>query len=482
MDKIKAFLFKNTSTRQTLAKNSFWLLIGDVFGRLLKLAIVVVATRELGVEGWGIFSYGLAFVGLFFLLGDFGINTFITKEMSKDTENKHKYLATAIIIRLSFLLVFFLAAILAGPHLGKIELGFSMILVLATFSIFESIREFAMSINRSQQRMEVEGFSKILINLSITVIGIILLSQSAEPFSIAMAYMIGSILATIYILWAIRGELKNIKWKFSRENFKIIYNFSWPIVIMSFFGLLFSLDTIMLGQMKSATEVGLYTTGQRIISLSSMIPGLLAASLLPIFSKYEQNSKRAGAIFEKIMTALLAFGIPIVVGGIFFSRDIIALMFGPEFLAGTLVLQILMISILASFPNIILTNLIFSKNLQKTFIFVTTFGVLLDIGLNFWLIPIYGAVGAAASTVLAELIIVGANWRKMKKFVPFSVIPKLGKVVLATVIMTLGILLLNAIGIHFVIVIILAIIIYVLALHLLKEPIFKEILSLRKAE
>jgi O-antigen/teichoic acid export membrane protein len=157
-------------------------------------------------------------------------------------------------------------------------------------------------------------------------------------------------------------------------------------------------------------------------------------------------------------------------------------MFGPEFLAGTLVLQILMISILASFPNIILTNLIFSKNLQKTFIFVTTFGVLLDIGLNFWLIPIYGAVGAAASTVLAELIIVGANWRKMKKFVPFSVIPKLGKVVLATVIMTLGILLLNAIGIHFVIVIILAIIIYVLALHLLKEPIFKEILSLRKAE
>jgi C-terminal processing protease CtpA/Prc len=62
-----------------------------------------------------------------------------------------------------------------------------------------------------------------------------LLSQSAEPFSIAMAYMIGSILATIYILWAIRGELKNIKWKFSRENFKIIYNFSWPIVIMSFF-------------------------------------------------------------------------------------------------------------------------------------------------------------------------------------------------------------------------------------------------------
>ncbi len=482
MEKLKAFLFKNTSTKQTVAKNSIWLLVGDILGRLLKLAIVVVATRELGVEGWGIFSYGLAFVGLFFLLGDFGINTFITKEMSRDEEGKHKYLATAIVIRLSFLLIFFLAAILAGPHLGKIELGFSMILVLATFSIFESIREFAMSINRSRQRMEIEGFSKILINLSITVIGILLLSQSAEPFSVAMAYMLGSIIATIYILWSIRKEFKGLKWKFSKENFKVIYNFSWPIVIMGFFGVLFSLDTIMLGQMKSATEVGLYTTGQRVITLSSMIPGLIAVSILPIFSKYENDPIRAGAIFEKIMRVLLAFGIPIAVGGIFFSYDIIALMFGPEFLAGTLTLQILMVSILASFPNIILTNLIFSKSLQKTFIFVTIFGVLLDIGLNFWLIPIYGAAGAAASTVLAELIIMGANWRKMKKFVPFSVVSKLGRVILATIIMTLGIVALNAIGIHFILVIILAMGIYALALHLLKEPIFKEILSLRKAK
>lgn len=482
MDKLKAFLFKNTTTKQTVAKNSIWLLVGDILGRLLKLAIVVVATRELGVEGWGIFSYGLAFVGLFFLLGDFGINTFVTKEMSKDDEGKHKYLATAIIIRLFFLFIFFLAAILAGPHLGKIELGFSLILVLATFSIFESVREFAMSVNRSRQRMEAEGFSKVLINLSITILGILLLSNSAEPLSLAMAYMLGSIIATIYILWVIRRELKNIKWKFSKEDFKVIYSFSWPIVIMGFFGILFSLDTIMLGQMKSATEVGLYTTGQRIIALSSMIPGLIAVSILPIFSRHENDPVRAGAIFEKIMTILLALGIPITIGGIFFSRDILALMFGPEFLAGTFVLQILMVSVLASFPNIILTNLIFSKSLQKTFIAVTIFGVLLDIGLNFWLIPIYGAAGAAASTVLAELLIMGANWRKMKKFVPFSVLPKLGKVVIASVVMTLGIILLKTTEIHFIVVIILAIGIYGLVLHFLREPIFKEMLSLTKTQ
>lgn len=478
MDKLKAFLFKNQNTRQTLTKNTIWLFVGEVFGRLLKLAIVVVATRELGVEGWGVFSYAMAFVGLFFLLGDFGINTFITKEMSKDDENRHKYLATAIIVRLSFLAIFFLAAILVGPSLGKIELGFSLILVFATFAVFESIREFAMSINRSRMRMEVEGFSKILINLAITVLGLLMLSHKADPLSLATAYMAGSIIATIYILWAIRADLRGIKWKFSKENFKVIYNFSWPIVIMSFFGLLFSLDTIMLGQMKSATDVGLYTMGQRVITLASIIPGFVAVSILPIFSKYENDPNHSGAIFEKIMTMLLAFGIPITIGGIFFSHDIINLMFGSEFIAGAPVLQILFISVLASFPNIILTNLIFSKSLQKTFIFVTTFGVLLDIGLNFWLIPIYGAMGAAASTVLAELIIMGANWNKMKKFVPFSVVPKLGKIILSSLVMTLSIVLLNLTGINFIFVIILATLAYALSMKIFKEPVFKEIMAL----
>ena len=62
MQKIKNFLFKNTNTKQTIAKNTFWLFFGEIIGRILKLGIVVFATRKLGVEGWGLFSYSLAYV------------------------------------------------------------------------------------------------------------------------------------------------------------------------------------------------------------------------------------------------------------------------------------------------------------------------------------------------------------------------------------------------------------------------------------
>jgi len=478
MERLKNFFFQNSNTRQTIVKNFSWLFLGEGVGRIFKLIIIIYATRKLGVEGWGIFSYGLAFVSLFFILGDFGINTFITKEMSKDNANKHKYLATSIIIRMSLLIIFFATALLFGPDLGKIKLSFFTIFVFATFYLFESIREFAMSINRSLQKMEIEGFSKILINLLITILGIILLSRNADPVSLAEAYMLGSILSTIYIVWSIRKELTEIKWKFSKEYFKIIYNFSWPIVIISLFGFLFRLDTIMLGQMRSATEVGLYTTAQRLISFLSIIPSFIAISIFPILSKNSNNTDKLGNIFGRVMLMILAAGIPVTIGGIIFSEQITLLILGQQYIAGAPVLAILMLSILASFPNMFLINLIFSKNLQRFFIVATAFGVFLNIFLNFLLIPKYGVIGASISTVIAEFIIMSANWRKLKKFIPFAVMQRLGKIIISSIIMTTIILLLNLTGVNFIINILFATVVYIFSLKILKEQAFDEILLL----
>ena len=480
MEKIKNFFLENSNTRQTIIKNTFWLFLGEGIGRILKLIIIIYATRKLGVEGWGIFSYGLAFVSLFFILGDFGINTFITKEVSKDNANKQKYLATSIIIRVTLLMIFFTTALLFAPDLGKIKLSFGAILIFATFYLFESIREFAMSINRSLQKMEIEGFSKILINLLITIFGLILLFNNANPISLAIAYMLGSILSTVYIVWSIRGEFKGIILKFSKENFKIIYNFSWPVVIISLFGFLFSLDTIMLGQMRSATDVGLYTTAQRLISFLAIVPGFIGTSIFPILSRNADDTNKLGNIFGKVMTIILAIGIPVTIGGIIFSKQITLLILGQSYIATAPVFAILMISILASFPNIFLMNLIFSKNLQKFFILATSLGVFLNIFLNFLVIPKYGAIGAAISTVIAELIIMSINWKKLKKFIPFNVIPRLGKICISGVIMTAMILILNLIGVNFIVNILFAIIVYISSLKILKEQTLDEMFMLVK--
>ena len=480
MQKIKKFLFQNTSTKQTIAKNTFWLFFGEIIGRLLKLFIIVFATRKLGVEGWGLFAYSLSFISFFYFLGDFGVNTFLTREMSKDNASRHKYLSTAIILKVTLLATFFIVSLIIGPHIGRIRLPFTTILVFSTFFVSESLREFAMSINRSLQKMENEGLSKVLINLTITVVGIILVAKNHTSISLAIAYMIGSAISTFFIFWSIRSEFKNIEWKFSKTDFKTIYDFSWPLIILGFFTLVFSIDSIMLGQIRSESEVGLYAASQRLVQFASIIPTFISISIFPILAKRDSNQENPIRVFEKIMTIVMAIALPITIGGIFFSAEIVRIILGPQYIQAVPVLRVLMGTILALFPDMMLNNLIYSKNLQKIFLKTTSFGLGLNLILNVLLIPKFGAVGAAISTTSTQLLIMTLNWNRLKKNVSFSVLPKLKKIYLANIAMTLIILSCFYFNIKIIYTALIAILSYAGCLKLLKEPIIEELISFIK--
>ena len=475
MQKIKKFLFQNTSAKQTVAKNTFWLMVGEVIARLFKLATIVFATRKLGVEGWGVFSYALAFVSFFFILSDLGVNTFITREMSKESNDRYRYLSPATIIKFALMLLFFIASLILAPHLGNIHLGMEMITVISIFSLSDGLKEFVLSINRSFERMEREAFSKIIGNCVIMVAGFILLIDKATPLSLAIAYASGSLISSAYIFWSLRKELSRLTFKITKNDFKIIYDFSWPLIIIGLFSFIFNIDNIMLGQIKSAADVGLYAAGQRLVQFTSIIPSFMAISLFPILSKHENNTEKTTNIFEKTMTIILALGIPLAIAGFLLRERIIVLIFGSSYLPGALAFGILTLSILASFPNIFLSNVIFSKNLQRIFIKATIIGVVVNIVLNFALIPTYGATGAAISTTVTQLLITVINWRQLKKYVQFNVFQKLGKIFVANVVMTIMIILCLQYSVHLVIIVALALTSYGATLLLLKERIINDV-------
>jgi O-antigen/teichoic acid export membrane protein len=480
MDRIKNFLFNNTSNKQTAAKNTLWLFFGEIIGRIFKLAIVVFATRQLGVEGWGIFSYALAFVSFFYILGDFGINTFITREMSKDDGDKYQHLTTSFLLKTGLLLFLFAISLLVGLHVGKIKIGIEMLTTLSLLYFSDCFREFVLSVNRSLGKMEREALSKVLMNSIITVLGVVLLLKDATPLSLGIAYAVGSIVSTIYVVWAIRAELKKIDWKISKESIKIIYTFSWPVIVISLFSFVFSIDTIMLGQLRSAADVGLYSAAQRIVQFTGIVPAFIAMATFPILSRNESNNEMMADVFERVMAIVLSIGIPLAIGGFLLSTNLMSLVFGSDYAVGGITLGILMLSILASFPNTIITNVVFSKNLQRSFIAATAYGIGVNIILNFLLIPRYGPVGGAISVAITQIFIAAVNWQKLKKIMPFSIIPKIGMIALSCLFMAASILFLKGIGASLVIVVVSACAVYFASLYLLKEPSFTEVLSLIK--
>ncbi|MDB5188982.1 MAG: polysaccharide biosynthesis protein [Candidatus Nomurabacteria bacterium] len=479
MNRLKNFFFKNTSTKQTVAKNTVWLFLGEILGRILKLVVIVFATRVLGVNGWGAFSYALAFVSVFYVFGDIGINTFITKELSQGGEEKYQYLTASLVLKLGLLLLSLVVSLFLIPHLGTVPLSLKIVLALALLNFSDSLREFVLSINRALERMEREAFIKILINAITTILGIILLIAHPSPLSLAVAYATGSIIGSIAAIWIIAGDLKNIQWKFSTKTIRVVVDFAWPFVATTLFSVVIAnIDTIMLGQMKSVTEVGLYAAAERIVQFLAIIPIFVGLSTFPLMAKNKEDPIASKRIFEKIMTIILALAFPIAIGGMLLSGAIMTTVFGASYTTGSTVLIILMISAFVDFPNLILSNAIFARNLQKKFIIATAIGVCANVLLNLYLIPRYGAVGAALSTVGSQLFIMIINWQMLKSFFSFSVVPKLGKIIVANILIAGVIILCSALSMYFIITIVIAVLLYMLILYALKEQVLTDIFGL----
>src|SRR6266568_6359664 len=119
--KIKSFLFKNTSTRQTVAKNTFWLTISNVGGRLLRALIIIYAARVLGAAEWGVFAYATSLIAFLTSFIDLGINSILTRETAKGSNpvREEQILSTSFFLKIILLVLAILIVLFVAPYLTK---------------------------------------------------------------------------------------------------------------------------------------------------------------------------------------------------------------------------------------------------------------------------------------------------------------------------------------------------------------------------
>src|SRR3989344_5322244 len=78
---------------RTIINNTFWLAAAEFISRLAKVFLLIVAGRGLGATDYGLFSFALAFVGLFVFVADFGLNEIFVREFARADDNGREFSA-----------------------------------------------------------------------------------------------------------------------------------------------------------------------------------------------------------------------------------------------------------------------------------------------------------------------------------------------------------------------------------------------------
>lgn len=395
------------STVRRIAKNTGFLVIGDIISKILSLLLVVFLARYLGDVGLGKYSFALAFTGLFFVLASFGLDPLIIREVARNKEEADKFLANTAVIRLTLSIFIFLLVIVAINLLNYPSLTKNVVYLIALSQVFLNLAGVFRSIFRGFERMEYELLVSTTERVVTCSLGITLLIFGYGLIAVSLGIVIGSFISLLLsVLFVSRN--------FARPRFELDFAF-WryalkeasPFLLSGIFVMIyFQIDTVMLSMMKGDAVVGWYNAAYRLVTPLGFIPGALMASVFPTMSRYYVSSEDSLKIaYEKSFKYLLILALPIAVGTTILADRFILFLYGEEFSNAVIALQILIWAEAIIFLNIVLGTVLNSMDRQKLVTLFTGIAAALNVLLNLALIPPYSYKGAAVATVATEVLV-----------------------------------------------------------------------------
>lgn len=476
--KLKGFLFKNTSTRQTVVKNTFWLTVSNFGGRFLRAIIVIYAARMLGTSQWGVFSYAISLAGFMTLFMDPGVNAILTRNTANvpDEERKTVFVTSAVVKLFLALIGCFLIIVIA-PLFSTLPGAKALLPIVAIILACDTFRDFFSALLRGQERMEWDAYIQVLMNLGILILGFVFLSFVPTAKSLAWGYAIGTFIGALIAAAVIRPYFKNARASFSSKLIKPLLSSAWPFAITGALGLLLTnTDILIVSWMRTASDVGIYSAAIRIIQVLYLVPTVIQFGTLPLFARLakKDNPTFRKALEETVALIFLA-SIPLALGGAILGTQIMGFVFGPSYAAGGIAFSILMITMLVDFPAAVISNAIFAYDHQKSLIVCSAIGGITNVALDLLLIPKFGIVGSAVGTLIAQSASNWYLWHTMNRLNPFTVLSRVWRIAVAGVALGATCFLLAMAGVNLILTIAIAGVLYFLILRILREPVLREV-------
>lgn len=395
-----------------ITKGAMIVFLGMFIGKILAYITRIVIARFLGADAYGLFSLASAIIGIavtISLLGtSSGISRFISYYIGKNDSGMIRAIISSglkVTIPAAVLvsIVVFLWAesisvyIFNEPRLTPLVMLFS---VSVPFSVVINI---LLQAFRGLQNMKYKVILEDTLKPFLTLLLLLVfLSIGYDIIGAIAAYTIGLIISSVvgfYMLNKIfpftSKKIKGISAK------KDLLSFSWPLIISGYLWMMITwTDTILLGVYRDSVEVGIYNAALNIASVLMIIIIAFTSIFMPVISELyaKKKNKEIIKIHKSVTKWIFVINLSLLLLMILFPDNVIQVLFGNEFVAGSIPLSILAVAFFLRIPGSLSESVLISLGRTKIILFITIIGSVLNVILNILLIPGMGMNGAAIGT------------------------------------------------------------------------------------
>lgn len=401
------------------------------------------AARVLLPEGIGAVNFLGSIINYIILLTSLGIPMYAVKEVAKyqdDKRQRDKITVEIIILSTILCLLGYIAVWLIGEFVPQVHNQASLFYVLSLSIVFSTI-----GVNWFYQGIENFIFITIraLIIRTLSAIALFVFVKDSSDLLIYGFINVGSTVGNNIINFIHLRKYIDIQ-SIKLNELKILRHVkpSIQVFILNLITSLYiQLNSIMLGFMSGDEEVGYFSAGTKISHIGLTMISSLGTVLLPHCSHLLKKGDDEGfkAVILKSLNATLALSWPMTIGLIVLAVPVTLIFCGKEFMESIPVLCLnAPVIILISLTVLMGIQILYPKDKINIVIFSASGGAIINLIFNILLIPTYGAIGAAISTLIAEFIVFIIQIIAGRKYYPFGMKDILNlKYILSSIVMGL---------------------------------------------
>lgn len=399
----------------TISKNIFWQSIAAFLQIYTGGIVFILLAKLMTIEDFGILSFGFSFSTLLATCLDFGQSLMIMKEYPQRLFSPAAFILNSIAQKIGLIFIFcglflvYLVMFYAGEWL---VIGQLFIL----FSIVTAYVLYLQAVLRVKNRFNDAALSIVVYAITITLL-VFLVYKGLLTTVEFIWYMILARLLQLGVTILFCKEIFIKNW-FSLKIQKYLLKNSWSYGAHFIFGTFyFTVDTQIIALLLQAEDVALYQAIFRVIYIFLIVSDVASNVLLPYLSSKYAKNQSIDELSENILYLLLVLGCMLFLFFTFFYKEIIDILYTPEYIkAYPLVFPLSIVILLRTSSSIYGTLLTISNN-QVNRVKVVFLTMVSSISLNFILIPYYGIVGSAWISVLVHMLLfVGYQYYSKKDF------------------------------------------------------------------
>lgn len=440
-------------------------MVGKILGDVFTFGLFVLLSRVYGQEGIGEYSFAMAYTGFFVVAADFGLYNLSIKEMSRNSSNLSSYFSNILTTRLLLsggIFLLLISSIYLLPFSDDSKL---VIACIGIYQVIYTLTEGFAALFVSQQRMHVAALIELSFRSCVAIFGaVVVLLGGSLVFAVALFPAIALIQLLIVSRHAIK-EFNISELHLSAELIKQLLITAMPYALFSLLRQISTrIDVLLLGMLVGTAAAGIYNVSYRVIFMLLFLPYFSGIAILPTISKlFASNLEELTRFYHDALNFMVLIAVPVTVGLWIISPNLIFFLYGDEFQDSIFVMRLLSVLFGLAFLKTIAGTMLTSCDMQMQRTKSQWTSAWLNAVGNLALIPFYGVIGAAISTVISEFVLTLLMIIKLK---PLCGIPDIRLRLLISIVgatsMIISAILLP--GLHFAIFIPLSIVIYIIIL------------------